>query len=275
MLARGLAGVRSGTIGILGPDLSDPFFPELADELQRAARAAGLQTFLASTFRDPDQQAQLLGSLRSYGVDGVIIHPVPNTRTQLETVAASGVSVVVLERDWVAPNLTSVASDLEGGAQAATEHLTAKGRRRVGMIDGDIDTDGRRRAGYLAALGSPSESLIHRTTPDRTGGFAAMRRLLDVEPNLDGVICYNDLIALGAVSAVVEAGHRVPDDVAVVGFDDIRMAEVASPALTTVRYEYPDVAAAALTALQDLLNRSSPVQQPLLVATRLVERQTS
>ena len=67
----------------------------------------------------------------------------------------------------------------------------------------------------------------------------------------------------------------VPDDVAVVGFDDIRMAEVASPALTTVRYEYPDVAAAALTALQDLLNRSSPVQHPLLVATRLVERQTS
>ncbi|MFK8023391.1 MAG: LacI family DNA-binding transcriptional regulator [Ilumatobacter sp.] len=119
LLARGLSERRSGTIGLIGPNMSDPFFPDLAGEIQRRALERGRTTFYASSFHDPDQQRTILASLRSYGMDAVVVQPVSGTRRDVERFAASGTPVVVIDEQWHGPGIASVSAELEHGARLA------------------------------------------------------------------------------------------------------------------------------------------------------------
>lgn len=245
LLARALITRRTGTIGFVCHDITDPFFAELADGTQRAARERGQTMFVSIHDNDPALQRDLLERLHSFAVDGVIAFTARGDRSDLIRLAGRGVPTIVIDVDIDAPNITSIVSDIGGGAVMAVEHLVDRGRRVIGQI-GNSDSDlssmaPRREGGYRKALhdaGLPYEpDLVVRDLPNFDGGRRAMARLLDARPDVDAVFAYNDTVAIGAMQTLAAHGRIVPDDVAVVGFDDIAMSGALRPALSTVRID--------------------------------------
>ena len=196
MLARGLITRRSNTIGLVGGGMTDPFFPALAERIQRRAREAGRTMFFASTDSDPHRQADVLRSLWSHAVDGVIVFPALDTIEQLTGYARRGLPVVIVDDQAEGPNLACVSFDLEAGAAMATNHLLDTGRRRLGMIASSLSPFRRRNReqGFLRALResaavAPPPDVV-RLLPTVEGGETGMNQLLDRQPDIDGVFAY-------------------------------------------------------------------------------------
>jgi LacI family transcriptional regulator len=251
-LARGLVTKRSGMVGLIASNSTDPFFTELAEGVERTAADQGLTLLLGSSRGDPIRQAQMLDAMRAHAVDGVLVFPVPDTHDQLRRIAASGLSMVLIDEDIDGQNLSSVSSDLRGGATTAVRHLQSQGCQTIAMVASDFKKRRSREAGYLAAIGPKAPVLIERAAPLAHGGLAAMESLLAREPRIDGVVAYNDLMAFGAIKAIQSAGRKVPEDVRVVGFDNIDVSSVMTPALTTIDVDRQRLGREAVTRLADL-----------------------
>ncbi len=281
MLARGLITRRSGTVGLVGGGMTDPFFPALAERIQRKAREAGRTMFFASTDSDPARQADVLKSLWSHAVDGVIVFPALDTIDQLTSYARRGLPVVIVDDQADAPNLACVSFDLEAGAAMATRHLLDTGRSRLGMIASSLSPPRRRNRerGFLrglrdsAAGASPPE--VVRMLPTVEGGETGMGQLIDRRPDIDGVFAYNDLVAIGAMRAAKARGRRVPDDIAVVGCDDIDMSSLVTPALTTVRLDRPLLSEEVTQALHELIDAPGIPRDPVKLPVELVVREST
>ncbi len=272
LLARGLISGRTGTIGVIGAAMGDPFFPEVADGVQRSAADLGLTMFFASTDNEPDRQRSVLDSLMSHAVDGVILFPALGTGEQIHAFGHQGLPMVTVDHVVTGPRIGSVSSDIVGGARKAVEHLRSTGRRRIGFIG--ATTSQRRRAGYVEALApeaSPIEELDEATAE---GGMAATQRLLDRAADVDALFVYNDLMALGALRILSQSGRRVPDDVAVIGFDDIAVSAIVQPSLTTVRLDLERLGRAAIDLLLKLIDGEEP-GEPVVLPVELVIRESA
>lgn len=281
MLARGLITRRSGTIGLVGGGMTDPFFPALAEGIQRKAREAGRTMFFASTDSDPVRQADVLNSLWSHAVDGVIVFPAQDSIEQLTAYARRGLPVVIVDDQAEAPNLACVSFALEEGATLAARHLLGLGRQRLAMIVSSLSPPRRRNRerGFLrrlheAALGAwPAET--ERLLPTLEGGEAGLHRLLDRQPNIDGVFAYNDLVALGAIRAAEARGRRVPEDIAIVGCDDIDMSSLVTPALTTIRLDRALLSEKVTHALNELIENPDVPLAPEILPVELIVRESA
>ncbi|MEO3868411.1 GH1 family beta-glucosidase [Nonomuraea sp. B12E4] len=210
-------------------------------------------------------------------VDGVVLLPPDRADTLAERLSRTGVPVVLLGKPAVASLVPYVDVDNEGGAAAATEHLLSRGRTRLGMICGPMDlvTVQDRLAGHRAALrrAGAQPLLALAADLDRASGAAATRQLLGDNPSLDAVLAATDQLAIGALRAAREAGRRVPEDLAVVGFDDIDAASATTPALTTVRVPVADQALALARLLLSRLEGRHTTS--VVLPTRLVVRESS
>ncbi len=210
-------------------------------------------------------------------VDGVVLLPPDRADTLAERLSRTGVPVVLLGKPAIASLVPYVDADNAGGAAAATEHLLAGGRRRIGMVCGPMElvTMQDRLAGYRAALRRAGLRPLLAPADDltRASGAAATRRLLGDEPALDAVFAATDQLAIGALSAAREAGRRVPADLAVVGFDDIDAASATTPGLTTVRVPAADQALALARLLLSRLEGGHTTS--VVVPARLVVRESA
>lgn len=253
--ARGLISGRSGTIGFIAPVLSDPFFPELADGVQVAAHDEGLTVLLAMSESDAARQSEVLASLEAHRPDGVVIFPIGGEAGLLLPFLDRGIPMVLIDSAIDHPNAISVRSDLAGGTRLAVERLVERGCERLVMLGSmrEIQTEPR-HATFLEAAPPSTNAFIADTNTTMEGGRATMAQLLREHPDIDGVFCYNDVLAIGALQALQAAGKSVPHDVAVVGFDDINMGAVVSPALTTVRIDRERVGAEAVRQVVALTN---------------------
>ncbi|WBC00075.1 MULTISPECIES: LacI family DNA-binding transcriptional regulator [unclassified Solwaraspora] len=272
--ARHLRRGRTGLIALAIPELTNPYFAELAETAIREAAALGYTLVMESTDADPDTELALLGGSRRHVVDGLILSPVRIGRA--EVLARRDALPLVLIGEGVSdvPH-DHIAIDNVAASRAAVAHLVALGRRRIAFI-GARGHDDRQsaqlrlrgfRAG-IAAAGLPDRPELTVVT-DRFGradGSAAMRRLLTLTEPPDAVLAYNDLIALGAMRAAADAGRRIPQDVAVVGIDDIEEGRYANPSLTSIS---PDKAAIARLAVRRLVDRieGRPPRPPYDVRT--------
>lgn len=274
LLARGLITRRSDTIGLVGTDMTDPFFPELADGVQRAANDVGLTMFFASTDGDVERQAAVLDKLRSHGVDGVILFPAPGSRDQVRAFARAGLSIVTVDDPMEGPHLAAVASDIEVGAALGVGHLVATGRSRIAMLAIDAG-HGRRLRGYRSALPDGSEPIIEYGEATSVGGAEAMARVLGRTPDVDAVFAFNDLMAIGALRVLHQQGRRVPDDVAVVGFDDIGLSSMVTPALTTVHLDRERVGREAVSCLRAMADDPDGTREPVILPVELVIREST
>lgn len=283
LMARGLIRRRSDTIGLIAAEMLDPFFPEFAEGVQRAADELRRTMFLASSEVDGARQRRAITSLQGHGVDGVIVFPAGGTEADLVAIAADGLPLVIVNTPIDAPGIAVVTADIEGGAVAAVEHLADRGRQRIALvIDGHaraLSAPSRRETGYREVVtrrfGEVDESLIMESANSLEGGRDAARRLLDMDTRPDAVFVYNDIMALGVLQALLAGGVRVPEDIAVVGFDDIMMCEAVTPRLSSVRIDRDLLGRTAVEQLQALLDHPDRVVPPVHLPVELVVRESS
>jgi DNA-binding LacI/PurR family transcriptional regulator len=281
--ARRLRSGRSGLIALSVPEIAAPYFAELAEQVVAAAEKRGLTVLIDKTGGQRGHEQLAAAGIRDNLVDGTIASPLAMTARDVETLGRTHALVLLGERlSGVA--VDHVAIDSVGAARTATTHLIDRGRRVIAAIGtGDsITNTGRLRLhGYQEALvdaGLPLDGSLHGDAVwyHRPDGYAAMQRLLAVRPNIDGVFCFNDLLAIGALRALREAGRLVPADVAVVGFDDVEDCLYTAPPLTSVSPDKEAIAATALELLIQRMDRTAPDEpQEVFPAYRLVVRESS
>ena len=257
--ARHLRQGRTGLIALALPELDFPYFAALANVVVHAAERRGWTVLIEQTSGQADRERAVLAGVRSLRVDGIIFSPLSSLPDELKDRTDSTPLVLLGERAVAAP-VHHVSVDNVAASTEATEHLIALGARRIATIGHEPHRQGTgtlRLEGYLAALKSAGiardDSLIARTQGyHREDGARAMRNLLAQPEPPDAVFAFNDLGALGLMDSLLDAGIRVPEDVAIVGLDDIEECRFSCPRLSSVR---PDMSALAETAL-DLLASS-------------------
>ena len=281
-IARGLATRRTRTLGLVIPDVANPFFSDVARGAEHVAHAEGYNVFLCNTDEDPQREAAVLETLEEKRVDGLMLCSSRLEDRELRAVVARHPAVVLVNRRLEPAGEQGsvgvvVLDDVDGG-RAATQHLLDSGRRAVGFLAGPTASySGLWRAeGYRAALAAAG--LANRpawTVPgsaDVAGGHRAAGRLLDAHPKLDALFCYNDLVAVGALRACADRGRRVPEDVAIVGFDDIMLAALVTPPLTTCRVPRYELGAQAMRLLLDQISSREGGQAEIVLRTELIVR---
>ena len=261
LVARNLRRGRSGMIGLAVPELSVPYFSELAGLVIAEARRHSYTVVVEQTDGDPGREQQLLQqNARGHLFDGLIFSPLGLGEAELRRHAGDTPTVLLGEHLEDGP-FDHVGLDNVAAARDATAHLIDLGRRRIAAIGDQSRARGEtgqlRSAGYREALRAgglryqPS-LVVPASAFHRGSGAEAMSRLLDQGTGPDAVFCYNDLLAIGAMQTVLQRGLRIPDDIAIVGFDDIEEARYAFPALTTIA---PDKGALARRAVAQLFTR--------------------
>jgi LacI family transcriptional regulator, repressor for deo operon, udp, cdd, tsx, nupC, and nupG len=269
LVARNLRRGRSGMIGLAVPELSVPYFSELAGLVIAEARRHSYTVVVEQTDGDPDREQQLLQqNARGHLFDGLIFSPLGLGEAELRRHAGDTPTVLLGEHIEDGP-FDHVGLDNVAAARDATAHLIALGRQRIAAIGDQSRARGEtgqlRSAGYREALRAgglryqPS-LVVPASSFHRGSGAEAMARLLDQATVPDAVFCYNDLLAIGAMQTVLRRGLRIPDDIAIVGFDDIEEARYAFPALTTIA---PDKGALARCAVAQLFARLKDQGAPL------------
>lgn len=276
-----LRGRTSKTIGVLINDLMNPFFAEVLIGLERKLVDAGYTVFMAHTSESLLRQQQVLTTMREHNAAGIALCPVLGTPGSLtKAVKAWGIPLVVMVRTLGNGSYDFAGSDNELGVKLATEHLLSSGHRRIGFLGGHSGPVLEQRLnGYQAALAKAGIEfdgrLVFAADPTRQGGHDTMLELLDAKPAIKAAVCYNDLVAFGALSALGERGLRAGNDFALMGFDNVLDAAHSNPPLSTVDIRPSDLGAQAAALLLARIEQPGLARQRYLAEPRLVLRQSA
>lgn len=274
--ARALTTGRTGTVALVLPDITNPFFPAVARGVEDAASAAGYTVILCNTDDDPAQEASYISTLQEQRVDGIVLTFCSLANQEQWASLSDRIPVVLTDRRLEQGTVDSVFLDNFGGGCLATRHLLGLGHRTIGHISGPphLFTSQDRRLGYEVALREagvpPAEGLVRAGDFKYASGYARMRELQ--ETGVTAVFAANDMMAIGAIRAVEDAGGRVPEDVAVVGFDDIGLASFVKPGLTTISQPAYQMGVIATDMLLERMGGQAPrdPKQVILAPTLVV-----
>ena len=279
--ARGLSAGRTGLVGILVPLLYPAYFSAILAGAAQALSERDLQIVLSPTDHQHDREVSVLDRLHALTDGALIVNP-EESSDELERLLDGGYRFVVL--DPLMPlneRIPSVSAAHTSGADQAIRHLLELGHRRIAHITGPLGwvaTEDRRR-GYRAALASagilPDPALEIQAEPEIRPGREATLRLLELPERPTAVFAFNDNIAIGAIQAARARGLRVPDDLSIVGFDDVEHATIVTPMLTTVRQPLAEMGRTAVSLLNRLLERQNFETLHIELATRLVVREST
>jgi len=280
IVARNLRTRRSHVIAVIVPDITNPFFGTATRGLADAVDAVGFGTYVCNTDARLDREHKFLADVLDRGVDGVVLASVDVTQQHLAEPTRYQTPIVCLGDSVELPDVDRVVPDDAGGSRAATEHLLARGARRIAMVTGPPGAGIARIRGYREALAGAGirfdPRLIREGSWTRRGGHEAMRSLMSSVAQPDAVFCANDLMAIGAMDAVHTLGLRVPDDVAFVGFDDIDAAALVTPPRTTVRNPAQQAGRDAGRLLLDRISGAYDGHgRTIVLPCALVERQSA
>jgi len=279
LAARGLAGGRTNTIGMLLPDLATQYLGEIVRGASDEVRSAGME-MLISTASDIARERNQVAFLQNI-TDGLLLVLPRMADDVLIVVDKAGIPVVVIDHRGSKIMLPSVDVDNYRGARAATEYLIALGHQWIGFVSGPkgYEATSARLKGYKEALSNAGlafdTGLLAEGDFFQPSGFAAGRRLLSLPKPPTAIFVSNDLMAFGVIEAIKEHGLRVPNDVSVVGFDDIPMASQVYPPLTTVRQPLYQMGVAAARIMMAMLHGVEPPSSRITLPTELVERATA
>lgn len=277
-VARGLAGGRTLSVGVVTQAIDSPFYGAALRGIEEALDAAGYSALFVSGHWSATEEARCISVLRSRRVDGIIVLTGRLSDNALRSYAKA-LPVVVTGRTLKAPQLLSLDFDNFEGARLATHHLLALGHRRIAFISGDVlhpDAVERHR-GYRSAIeaaGLPYEAaLVMPGLFTEESGLLAVSRLLDSRQPFSAIFAANDQMAMGACLGLHRRGLRVPQDVSVVGFDDLPVARYSVPPLTTVHHPAHEIGRLAATAMLALLHGDGP--QDTVPVPRVLVRESS
>ncbi|MDQ4215178.1 LacI family DNA-binding transcriptional regulator [Microbacterium capsulatum] len=280
--AQNLALGRSGILAIIVPDIAIEYFAELAKSVEREAVERGYNLMLATTGFDAEREARYLEMIASRAVDGIVYASGASLGITARASLSHGLPVVMVDEELEGVELRTVISDNEEGGRLVAEHLLALGHRRVLEIQGaplPVTSVNRSRGFAQPWIAAGGE--IVTTSGDYTadGGRAAVERYLPEmrERGMTAVFAHNDLMALGALDALRSHGIGVPDEVSVVGFDDMSSGHYSVPRLTTVRQDVDALGRLAAQAVLDAVEAKEPIapERTVLPVTLIVRSSTA
>ena len=280
-IAQALVTQRTHTIGLVIPDITNPFFSEMTRSVHGFARAKDYNVFLCSSDEDPQEALQALHSLAAQGVDGIILFAYRAGDDSLKAFADSYRPIVLINRFFEHPNVSLIMVDNYRGARLAVDYLIDQGHTAIGMLSGMYPSLNkiRRVKGFRDALVARGLSVVDDWIlpglPILDHGYESARRVLTQHPQITAIFAYNDLLALGAIRACNELGRRVPADCAIIGFDDVCLAAMVSPALTTIHVDKHNLGQQAMTRLLAMLDEPEVTFPPIYLDVELVIRESA
>jgi LacI family transcriptional regulator len=282
-VARSLVTRRTYTIGLLLPEFTHPFFAEIARAIAQTIRPHGYHLIISYFEEDPELEASESDSLLARQVDGLIVASAqpPHRLGVFRRIRRRNVPYVLIDRPIAGLQASFVGVDNRAIGRLATEHLIAKGCRRIAHLRGpEIGIATERFEGYRGALASrglpaPARYILPAGHEDETG-YAGMQRLLRLRPVPDGVFCYNDPVAIGAIQAILAQGFKVPQDIAVVGAGNVHYSDVLAVPLTTVDQGTDQIGKRAAELLIERITGKQALRpRRILIPPKLVERQST
>lgn len=280
LLAKGLATGRSHTLAMIISDIRNPFFAEVARGAEDAAYQAGYELVLCNSDLNPSKQIRYIHTLLEKRVEGILMNTVSRlSRSEQDELRNSGLPIVLLNRPPASIQgfATVLADNFQGGFLAG-KYLVDCGHRVIAHLTGPREHGNlmERTKGFQKAMAEVSmASLIFRGKHGTEGGHEMMKKLLSHGHDVTAVFAANDAIAFGAIRAIQDAGLRVPDDISVMGFDDIELASIIRPPLTTIHQPKYETGRAAVEILLRKTSRAgSWTPEHRLFEVRLVERQS-
>ena len=280
-LARSLRQGRTNTLGLVLPDSANPFFAEISRSIEDEAFKKGYSVFLCNTELDTERELFYVDVLSNKQVDVIIFVAAGDQADSLDFLVRRNMPVVMIDRDVPNVEVDAVLTDNKLGGYLATRHLLELGHRRIACIAGpsSITPSAERIIGYRKALEeagiSYEESLIIRGDYHAQSGMEITHSILSMDPRPTAIFCLNDLMALGALRAAAEAGCSVPQDLAVVGYDDLELAHFTNPPLTTIAQPKKEVGAQAISLLVDRISRKSRPPSRLVLPPELIVRRST
>ena len=278
-IARGLKTNRSYTIGVVVPDLRNPLFPPIARGIEERLEPSGYTSVLANTDNAHEREKLSFEALRARQVDGIITGTARRRHPLLRELADTGMPVVQVNRRMDDDDVPSVVADDRGGIVQAVEHLVGLGHTRIAHVAGslEVSTGLHRYEGFLEAMaahGLPVEPSLVPTALNysEAEGTRLTREVLAADASFTAILAGNDLMALGCIDALREAGLRCPEDVSVVGFNDMDWSDRFSPPLTTVRVPHHDLGIRAADLMLARLADPAGEAEHLLLDVELVVR---
>jgi DNA-binding LacI/PurR family transcriptional regulator len=277
--ARNLARGTSSILGLIVSDVRNPFFPEITAAFQDQALAHDMDAIMLNTNYDAQRTLQSVRRLLGLQVPGVAVFTSQIEPSIVDILAERRVAAVYLDLGTVSHAVSNIVLDYEGGIEQALDHLTGLGHWRIGYIGGPAKLHSvyrRKQAFVCGANGRGIDaSLVMESDFSVTGGYQACSQLLAADPKPTAIVAGNDLTAIGILHCAYDAGLRVPEDLSVVGFDDILFAAYTQPALTTVAVPRAEVGKTAFEALWTMLADPELKGREYRLGTRLVTRQST
>jgi LacI family transcriptional regulator len=282
-VARSLVTRRTYTIGLLLPEFTHPFFAEIARAVAQTVRPHGYHVVISCFEEDPELEASEADSLLARRVDGLIIasSQLPRCLALFKRIQEQKVPYVLIDRPIAGLRACYVGVDNNAIGELATEHLIARGCCRIAHLRGpEVGIAAQRLAGYRRALVRhglrPNAQYVVSGGHRDDTGYEGMRKLLDLNPFPDGVFCYNDPVAIGAMRAILEVEFTLPDDICVVGAGNIHYSDQVVVPLTTVDQGTCTIGVRAAELLIARIASKRPMRPTrVLIPPRLVERQST
>jgi DNA-binding LacI/PurR family transcriptional regulator len=281
-IARGLRTKKTHLLALVIPDITNAFFTDLARGFQDAADQKDYVVVVCNTDRALDRELRFLDMLRQQRVDGLVLNPAMVTAEDLKRLLRAQIAVVLIGSQIDDPDFDLVMVDNVRGGSDAVQYLIDLGHRRIGLVSGPMTTSSgsQRCQGYRQALERNSlpytASLVVEASFTYEGGYEGMQKLLRLDPLPTAVFATSDVMALGVKKAIEDAGLRIPDDLSLIGFDDIPRVSLIHPMLTTIaqpRYQMGWEAAQML--IERVEHGSSLQRRKLVMEHRLVVREST
>jgi len=279
-LARSLRSRRTGMLALIVTDITNPFFTLIARGVEDTANDAGFSVIFCNTDESEVKEQEYVNLLLQKQVDGILLVPARSTASSLRLIQAQGTPLVVIDRRIPGVHVDTVRCDSEDGAYRLVQLLVKLGHRRIAVLSGPqgVSTADDRVAGYKRALAeagpTPPAPLVYCGSYTYASGSELAKQMLAAEPRPTAVFAANNFIAMGALKALQEAGVRVPEDIALVSFDDLPPAMVTSPFLTVVAQPAYEMGRVATNRLLAQLAGSKSRKETVL-PTEMIVRQSS
>ncbi len=281
--AQGLRASKTSTLGVIVADIMNPFFSALLKGVEKAAREEGYSIIVQDTDEKYENEQSAIQTTLAEQVDGLLITPVQTNKQTIIDLKQSGLPFVLLGRHFNDLDTHYVVTDDVEGAYSAVNYLIDHGHESIGLVNGPpyISSSQERHKGYRRSMeehGLPvNDAFIFKDTVTMEEGYDTGKKLISISPRPSAVLCYSDFVAMGVIKAARDTGLSIPEDLAVVGYDDISFATCLEVPLTTVRIPKKELGRKAFWVLRDLINGDDSEQElkQVKLCTELIKRKST
>lgn len=271
---------KTRTLGVVIADNRNPFYAEVLNGIEEAAREKNYHIILANTQRDYQKEEEAINLLLAKRVDGLLITPVQDRNDDIKKLIEANIPFVIVGRDFENIEVDAVYNDEVKGGFFATEYLIKKGHKRIAFINGFLHKSPAqgRLEGYKKALKEHGIPLVDMMVSvgdiDVEDGYERTKQMLEKNLDFTAIFAYNDMMAFGAMQVIKEKGLRIPEDIGLVGYDDIPFSSLISPSLTTIKLKKQELGAESIKLLLSRINGSREKMKKIMLNVELIVRGT-